>query len=115
MPENRRAEGAEAEDFAATYLTERGFTIVTRRFTVKGGELDLVALEGDELVFVEVKSRGPGQARPEETIGPKKLAALRAAARTYLNKVGTPDRLFRIDLIGIDPDGLRHYRAIGDE
>ncbi len=110
--ENRRAEGREAEDRAASHLIENGFTVVTRRWKGKRGELDLVVLEGDLLVFVEVKlRRAPGYI-PEESIDDAKMRNLAIAAREYLASVGEPDRECRFDLIAIDPAGLRHHRDI---
>jgi putative endonuclease len=44
--------GQDAEDRAADFLIAKGLTVVTRRFTVRQGEIDLVALDGDEIVFV---------------------------------------------------------------
>ena len=81
---NRRAVGRRAEDQAAEFLRGLGFTIVTRNYTVKGGELDLVAVDGDELVFIEVRQRRGAVGAPEESLGPKKAGRLRVAARAYL-------------------------------
>jgi putative endonuclease len=114
LQRNLRAEGAAAEDLAADYLVSLGFTIVTRRFSRKGGEIDLIALDGDELVFVEVKARGPDQGLPEESIGPKKLAALKRTIETYRREVAETDRPYRIDLVAIDGNGLRHHPRIDE-
>ena len=67
MPD-KRALGREAEDRAARYLLEQGYTLVTRRFSSKGGEIDLVALDGETMVFVEVKARSGKFGTPEEAI-----------------------------------------------
>ncbi|MCC6869667.1 MAG: YraN family protein [Burkholderiales bacterium] len=52
------ARGAQAEALAAQFLERRGLTIVTRNFRIRQGEIDLVARDGDTLVFVEVRLRG---------------------------------------------------------
>ncbi|MBR4097176.1 MAG: YraN family protein [Oscillospiraceae bacterium] len=52
--------GRFGEDYTADYLTDKGYDIVARNFRRKGGELDIVALDGKMLVIVEVKSRKYG-------------------------------------------------------
>jgi putative endonuclease len=103
--------GADFEDEAAEYLTEKGFTIVTRRFRAKRGELDLVALDRNELVFVEVKQRKAGYI-PEESISRKKIERLYSAAREYLVATEQPDRHFRFDVVAIGFNELRHHRGV---
>lgn len=111
MPNLRRV-GALAEDSAARFLIERGFTIVTRRYKARHGEIDLVALDGDLLVMVEVKARQAPGYRPEDSIGDAKRRALFLAAQAYLADVGEPEREIRFDLIAMDVAGIRHYRDI---
>ncbi|MGV3615663.1 MAG: YraN family protein [Fimbriimonas sp.] len=112
MP-NLRELGRAAEDAAATYLIGQGYTIVTRRYTARHGEIDLVALDGDLLVFVEVKRRDAPGYVPEESIGAAKRRALAQAGRQYLAEVALePEREARFDLIAIDRAGLRHHRDI---
>jgi len=72
---NTRTRGQNAEDFVASHLEKRGFTILDRNFTVRGGELDIVACKDDLLVFVEVRSwrrRFWEGGTPAETIKPMK-------------------------------------------
>jgi putative endonuclease len=110
---NLRLLGRAAEDAAAAYLLGQGYTIVTRRYKARHGEIDLVALDGDLLVFVEVKQRSAPGYTPEESIGDAKRRALANAGRQYLAEVAeAPERETRFDLIAIDRDGLRHYRDI---
>lgn len=108
MPNLRRV-GRTAEDLAADYLTGAGYTVVTRRYKARHGEIDLVALDGDTLVFVEVKSRSAPGYLPEASIGERKLKALWAAAREYLAAMGETERTCRFDLVALDRDGLRHH------
>lgn len=58
MKRKTREIGSDAEDFAVDYLIERGFEILARNFRSNFCEVDLVAKEGDELVFIEVKACG---------------------------------------------------------
>lgn len=108
-PAERKAAGRAAEDRAAAYLLGLGYTIVTRRFKSHSGEIDLVALEDEVVVFVEVRSRTTGRLRPEETIDSTKTRALFMAAEEYMRKVyGTP-RPFRFDLVAVEGEEVRHH------
>ena len=61
--------GQKGEEVACGYLRKKGYTIVTRNWRSKIGEIDIVAKRGDVLVFVEVKTRGgTGHGYPEEAI-----------------------------------------------
>lgn len=115
MP-SRSELGAKFERIAADYLRDQGWTIVTRRWRGGGGELDLVAVEGEILVFVEVKaSMAPGFA-PEENMGTVKQRRLAGAMAAYLDSVGeSEDRPCRLDLIAFDSEGMRHHRDIFSE
>lgn len=53
----RPVKGFEAEDSAAAWCRERGWRVLQRNFRVKGGEIDLICLDGAVLVFVEVRKR----------------------------------------------------------
>lgn len=109
---NLREVGRRAEDLAANYLLAKGYTIVTRRYKARHGELDLVALEGELLVIVEVKQRSAPGYLPEDSIGDAKRKALVLAGQQYLADVDQPERELRFDLIAIDSSGIRHYEDI---
>jgi len=55
----RSETGKLGEDSVCAYLTERGYRIAARNYRIKGGEIDIIAENGDYLAFVEVKSRRP--------------------------------------------------------
>lgn len=101
--------GTEAEDRAADYLLARGYTIVTRRWQGRGGEIDLVALDGETLVFVEVKQRSGRWSRPEEAIQAIKIERFLRAVGQYAAETEQIDRPARYDVIAIDHEGIRHY------
>lgn len=99
-----QALGRRGEDLAHRYLRARGFTIVARNYRLASGdaEADLIAWEGDTLVFVEVKSRetaafGP----PERAIGEEKRRHLLRVAREYTRKTGTPWERIRFDAVTV--------------
>jgi putative endonuclease len=108
MGPDRRAQGRAAEDRAAQYLLGLGYTIVTRRYQTRHGEIDIVALDGDTVVLVEVKERIASMVAPEECVGERKKKRIRTAATKYLAGCD-PDTPIRYDLVAIDPSGLRHY------
>jgi putative endonuclease len=101
-----RADGARAEEAACAFLASRGVAIVARNVRNRFGEIDIVARDGDTLVFVEVRlrrSRAYGGAAA--SITPAKTARLVSAAQAYL---ATLDREppCRIDALLLDrPQG----------
>lgn len=102
--------GSDAEDLAADYLLGIGYTLVSRRFTVKGGEIDIVAMDGDELVFVEVRARRDA----ENSLNPAKAESWRHAAKAFLTKMELTDRPYRFDLIAIEGGEIRHHRGLSE-
>lgn len=87
---------------ACDYLRDRGLSIVARNVRSRFGEIDIVARDGDTLVFVEVRlrrSRGFGGAA--ESITPAKRARLLAAAQSYLATLGS-EPACRIDAVLFD-------------
>jgi putative endonuclease len=106
-----REVGSQAEDRAARYLLGLGYTLVARRVKTRSGELDIVAMDGDVLVLAEVRSRKPG-APPEASLGPRKVARLRRAAREYLMAAAGPDIAWRFDLVALEGDEIRHVPGV---
>ena len=83
-----RAAGARAELLAAQFLVARGLTIVTRNFRCRRGEIDLIARDGDTLVFVEVRFRSSQSfGGAGASITAAKCARLTAAANFYLSRL----------------------------
>lgn len=110
MRHARRQFGDRIETAAADFLERRGFRITDRNWSVREGEIDIVAQTDDLCVFVEVRARRSA-ARGEaiESIGPRKVARLLAAVGAYeAAHPDLPDQR-RIDVITVDPGpaGLR--------
>jgi putative endonuclease len=106
--------GRRAEDLVATRLEQAGWRIVDRNVRFPSGELDIVALDGSTLVFVEVKAgrtdatRGPEL--PAHAVGHRKQLKLRRLAREWIAERRGPSGVagYRFDVVGVrfGPDGL---------
>lgn len=98
-----RAVGNKAEDLATKYLQKHGYKILDRNYTIRGGEIDLIARHQDQIVFIEVKARySHDYGLPIESITPFKIKALLKTAQFYLQKIRWGDRAYRFDLVSID-------------
>ncbi len=122
MPEDRRRRlGETGEQLAADHLARRGFQILERNYRTRWGELDIVAADGQTIVFCEVKCRIANRAGrdPLESVHPSKRAQIRRIAGRWLAERRDHPRVsdLRFDAIGItlDPDGrllrLDHVEA----
>lgn len=106
------------EDAAAAYLERVGMRIVARNWRCAAGEIDIVAHDGEELVFVEVKTRRSQRAgTAEEAVSPNKQRRVTRLARAYIaSECHTLEVRIRFDVVAIrviadDRALLRHYRA----
>jgi putative endonuclease len=106
--------GNGAETMAASRLSRSGMRILARnqRTSAVPGEIDLIALDGRELVFVEVKARRAGTTRGPErpvlAVGWRKQRKLRSLAIAWLrdhDDCVPPHSTFRFDIVGITIDG----------
>jgi putative endonuclease len=111
------ATGRRGEDLAHRYLRREGFTVVARNYRLAAGdaEADLIAWEGEHLVFVEVKSRGSEDYGPaERAVGEEKRAHLRRVAREYARKTDTPWERIRFDVVTVvfdQPPRIQLFRS----
>lgn len=96
--------GYQGETLAAHFLQNKGYEILRNNFTVRGGEIDLVARNNNVLIFVEVKTRtGESFGHGDESMDRFKRMRMRRAIARYLNeteKNGEGD--YRVDLIEIE-------------
>jgi len=95
--------GATGEHHARLLLEGRGYRLVTRNWRCAAGELDLVMLDGEELVFVEVKTRrGERAGRAGEAVTPAKARRMLAAAEWFVaDHPEHQNRIWRCDLVAI--------------
>ena len=113
-----RGLGRSGEDAAAGYLSAHGMSVVARNWRCRGGEIDIIALDGRTLVFCGGKTRrGGGFGSPLDAITRVKQARLRRLASAYLAEVGGHPGPIRIDAVGIvwsarDHLEIRHERGV---
>ncbi|HEX6777865.1 MAG TPA: YraN family protein [Ktedonobacterales bacterium] len=102
-PGDRRKQlGNAGERLAAERLRQAGYTIRAANYRCKVGEIDIVAEEDGDIVFIEVKTRrGTAYGLPEEAVTPAKQRKLIAAAQTYLEAQGQLDASWRVDVVAI--------------
>jgi len=111
----RRLFGNQSERRAELFLKKKGYKILDRQFSTRFGEVDIVARDGDEIVFVEVKARRSAAfGHPEESVTSAKLQKIAAAGEIYLQKHQLMHLTYRIDVVAIDPDKtVYHLIGIG--
>ncbi len=80
-----RVFGLQAETLACGLLMAKGYSILARNYTVKGGEIDVIARRGRSIAFVEVKAR-PSFDRAAMAIQPQKIRRISLAARVWLGR-----------------------------
>lgn len=103
------------------YLLTQAYTIIAHKWRCKHGEIDLIALDDAELVFIEVRTRH-GQSLPEESVNFRKQRKLIELAYSYVSQnISPPDIAWRIDVIAITMDKqgnvirLNHIRDAVEE
>ncbi len=108
--------GRFGEAWAAGLLTRRGYRVVDRNVRFREGEIDLIAYDGDELVFVEVKCRRSRRfGSPVDAITPIRFARLATAIQLYLTDRGLSPERYRVDVVTVevDPGGrVAHWELL---
>jgi putative endonuclease len=103
--------GASGEDAAEKHLKTLGYKILERNYRTKMGELDIVASDGDTIVFVEVKSRRDKRfGEPELAVDARKQRQLSRAAFMYLTrakKYNSPCRFDVVSIFSMPGEGLK--------
>ncbi len=101
--------GRRGEEAAAKFLRRQGYRILASGLDSRLGELDLIAVDGRTIVFVEVKTRASTDAgHPAEAIDPRKEQRMTQAALAYLKSHGLLQYAARFDVVAITwPDNAR--------
>ncbi len=101
--------GVNGEELAEQYLARQGLKIIDRRVRYKRGEIDLVARDGEEWVFIEVKTRkSVSSGLAAEALSPAKAKRLRKAVELYIYENNLEGAVIRFDFLAIDvePGGV---------
>lgn len=110
----RRKAGNIGEDAVCGFLVRHGYEIIKRNFTVRGGEIDIIAVKADIIAFVEVKTRTIGSmTSAEEAVDFRKQRLIIRTAQAYLQNVAQPLQC-RFDVAAVETEGgkvkkLRYY------
>ena len=114
---NKRKTGQEQEVKAACFLKTQGYQILERNYRCKKGEIDLIAREGQYLVFVEVKYRKDDKkGYPAQAVDQRKQQKIRKSAMIYLKKNHLTEKGLdiytpcRFDVVAIEGEEIRLYR-----
>ena len=113
-----RIKGKDGEDIAAKFLKDKGYKIIDQNNSTKFGEIDIIASQGETLLFVEVKFKQTEDfGTPEEMIGKNKLAQVKRTAEMYL--LTNPDMAekyerYQIDAVCIveETGRISHYENV---
>jgi putative endonuclease len=94
--------GRKGERIACRFLLKQGFDILARRYRSRSGELDIIAYEGDTLVFVEVKTRRSSKfGEPWEFVDWQKQQILRRTAEDFIADHDLGQYAYRFDIVSV--------------
>ena len=95
-------EGRKGERIACRFLLRQGFDVLARRYRSRSGELDIVAFEGDTLVFIEVKTRRSGAfGEPWEFVDWQKQQILHRTAEDFIADHDLCEYSYRFDIVSV--------------
>lgn len=98
--------GAQGEAYVAEYLEKDGYVIIDRNYKKMHGEIDLIACKGNEIAFIEVKTRSNMHTDLDNLVSPAQQRKIIATAKTYVAEHDLVDYVWRFDaalLIGTSP------------
>ncbi len=99
----RKNLGDFGESTAAKFLKDKAYEIVATNYRCRYGEIDIVARDNNQIVFVEVRTKkGRSFGTPEESVGSIKQSRMVSAAQTYLQDKGFENSDWRIDVVAIE-------------
>lgn len=102
MSNNRQLLGRSGEDTVARYLQKKGYKILVQNYRCQLGEIDIIARDGDVLVFIEVKTRsGCTFGSPAAAVTPRKQRQISKAAQWYLTEERRFDTPARFDVVAV--------------
>lgn len=109
--------GVFGEQLACDFLINKGYSILKRNYRVRGGEIDIIAQNGSDLVFIEVKLRRSSRyGYPEEAVSFLKRSKILKTIRSYLCITHTRYSYIRFDIIALEKKEnaiiIRHIKNI---
>ncbi len=113
MPKTeKQKKGAQGEDWAAAFLTEKGYEIIARNYRYKHSEIDIIAKKEEIMVFIEVKLRENADfGNPEEAVSATKQSQVHKAAENYITteKITQEIRFDIIAITGFEKPEIEHF------
>lgn len=101
--------GKASEDIAAVELRRRGYKILEKNYRTRFGEIDLIAMDGGAIVFIEVKARRSGLfGSPKSAVTLHKQKKISLVAMHYLKTTGNMDKKARFDVVSVSVHGTTH-------
>lgn len=108
----RQALGIQGENLAVAEIEQRGYAVLARRYRTRHGEIDIVARDGDTIVFIEVKVKEtPEFGRAAEAVDVRKQRRIVSMAVDYLARNRLTAKPCRFDVVAIDGSVLTYYRG----
>jgi putative endonuclease len=108
LTRKRQELGRSGEDLAVRRLTRLGYQVLERNYRCPLGEIDLIARDGDSLVFVEIKTRrGTSTADAKAAVNTKKQRHITRVALHYMKARGCIEARSRFDVVAVGIDGPR--------
>lgn len=99
--ENHISTGIKGENIAVDYLLKEGYKVLERNYRFKRAEIDIIASDGNQLIFIEVKTRRSSKfGLPEEAVTVKKSKIVISAAENYINQINW-EKDIRFDVIAV--------------
>ena len=112
-PLKRKELGALGEKAARAFLEKRGYKVLEANFRSREGEIDLIALQREVVVFAEVKARtSHALGTPQEAVTPRKLERIKNLALEYLATHPNLPPDWRIDVLALDMDAGGRIKSL---
>jgi putative endonuclease len=104
MQTQKQQFGTDSESRAVNYLKKHGYKIIKRNYRTKYGEIDIIAKDGNTLVFIEVKARMSKAYNPKEAVTTNKKRKISMVALYYMKNTHQMDAKARFDVVSIGPE-----------
>lgn len=112
---NTHIGGVIGETEACLYLEKAGLKILDRNYSRAGGEIDIIAQDGDTVAFIEVKARrSPRYGSPAEAVTPAKMRNIVRASLCYMQSHKLMDVSVRFDVITVEGEDIAYIRNAFD-